>query len=195
MARYSIDGATLDGLADAIRSVTGATVKYTPTEMIEEVRNILNAATFVLVDADGNEYTAAYLDSDYICTAKEDDIRIGTTAITANGFVTGTKEIPNYIAEKGHVIVPPGQPVNIPVSASMCDYTLLQALICDYNTSVNDSVVTDKIVINNTVYSARSNIALSNVDVDVEQHLIKLGLTNDKETPIVVRYVLIKDGV
>lgn len=195
MPRYSIDGATLDGLADAIRSVTGATVKYTPTEMIEEVRNILNAATFILVDADGNEYTAAYLDSDYVCTAKEDDIRIGTTAITADGFTTGTKEISNYRAEEGCVTINSGRAMDIPVFSDMCQYTVLQAVVCGYNTNVDDSVAAEKVVIDGTVYNVGSTEVLSTVEVDPELQAIKLGITNDNETPIVIRYMIIKEDV
>lgn len=195
MPRYSIDGATLDGLADAIRSVTGATVKYTPTEMINEVRNILNAATFVLVDADGNEYTAAYLDSDYLCTAKEDDIRIGTTAITADGFTTGTKEIPNYRAEEGCELIGPGEPLNIYLFSDMCEYTTLQAIVCVYNTTLLNSVSAKKVVINDKVYNVDTTTALENVTVDSAEQSIVLGMTNDLENSVVIRYMIIKEDI
>lgn len=193
MPRYSIDGETLDGLADAIRSVTGATVKYTPTEMIEEVRNILNAATFVLVDADGNEYTAAYLDSDYLCTAKEDDIRIGTTAITADGFTTGTKEIPNYRAVEGCEMIEPGEPLNIYLFSDMCEYTTLQSIVCEYNTTLNNSVSAAKVIIKDAVYSVGTTTALATVTVESTTQTIVLGITNDSEKSVVIRYMIIKE--
>jgi hypothetical protein len=61
--------------------------------MIDEVRNILDAATFILVDKDGNEYPAVYVESDAVITATANDIRKGCTAVTAEGVVVGTLEV------------------------------------------------------------------------------------------------------
>lgn len=193
MAKYIIDSETLDGLADAIRSVTGSARRYTPEEMIEEVKDILNATTFVLVDKDGNEYPAVYVDSDVLITATPNDIRKGITAITSEGVVTGEKEIPNYRAVEGGMLVEVGETMEIPVFSDMCEYTTLQGIICAYNTDMYDSVSAEKIVIDGSVYNVGSIQVVSEVEIDSAAQIIKLGLTNEADTDVVIRYMIIKE--
>lgn len=195
MAKYVIDSATLEGLGDSIRSITGSTKRFTPEEMIEEVSNILNAATFILVDKDGNEYPASFLNSAPVFTATANDIRKGTTAITAEGVTVGTKEIPNYRAEEGIETIKAGGKLDIPLYSDICQYTELQVIICRYNTSTKDSVAAEKVAINNKVYDVGSTVALANVSVDSDKQTIKLGLTNNSKSSLVVRYMIIKEDV
>jgi hypothetical protein len=192
MAKYIIDSATLDGLGDAIRSVTGSTKKYTPEEMIAEVKDILNATTFILVDKDGNEYPAVYVDSDTVITATPNDIRKGTTAITAEGVIEGTKEIPNYRAVEGCVYIDGGERMIISLYSDMCEYTTLQAIICEYNTDSDDSVSAQKVVIKDKVYDVGSTSELTTVTVIPTEHSIDLGIDND-DTPKIIRYMIIKE--
>lgn len=193
MEKYVIDGATLEGLGDSIRSVTGSTKKFTPDEMIEEVKNILDATTFILVDTDGNEYPAVYVDSDTVCTATANDIRKGSVAITPEGVIEGTKEIPNYRAVEGHEFVKAGQSMNIFLYSDMCQYTVLQAIVCRYNANINDSVSSEKVVMDGLVYNVGSTKVLSTVTVDSDTQTIKLGINNDSESPVIVRYMIIKE--
>lgn len=195
MEKYVIDGATLEGLGDSIRSVTGSTKKFTPDEMIEEVKNILNATTFILVDTDGNEYPAVYVDSDTVCTATANDIRKGSVAITPEGVIEGTKEIPNYRAEEGITFVDPKSTLDIAVFSDMCEYTVLQAIICAYNTTVDDSVSAEKVVIDDAVYNVNSTTVLTKVSIDPEAQTIKLGITNNDEKVLIIRYMIIKEDV
>lgn len=195
MEKYVIDGATLKGLGDSIRSVTGSTKKFTPDEMIEEVKNILNATTFILVDTDGNEYPAVYVDSDTVCTATANDIRKGSVAITPEGVIEGTKEIPNYRAEEGITFVDPKSTLDIAVFSDMCEYTVLQAIICAYNTTVDDSVSAEKVVIDDAVYNVNSTTVLTKVSIDPEAQTIKLGITNNDEKVLIIRYMIIKEDV
>lgn len=193
MAKYVIDSSTLEGLGDAIRSVTGTDRKYTPEEMIEEVKDILNSTTFILVDVDGNEYMAAYVDSDTVVTATANDIRKGTTAITSEGVIVGEKEIPAYRAEEGVRVIRPTGQLSIPVYSDMCEYTHLQVIVCRYNNSVDDSVSSEKVVIDSNVYDTGSTSALSGVTVDADAQTINLGLINDSNSSVVIRYVIIKE--
>lgn len=195
MAKYVIDSATLEGLGDSIRSITGSTKRFTPEEMIEEVSNILNAVTFILVDKDGNEYPASFLNSAPVFTATANDIRKGMTAITAEGITEGTKEIPNYRAQEGFVTVKSGSPLAIALFSDMCEYTTLQAIICEHNTSIDNSMAAKKVVINDNVYNVNSTEAISNVTVDISAQTIKLGLTNDDKKRVVIRYMIIKEDV
>jgi hypothetical protein len=193
MEKYVIDGATLEGLGDSIRSVTGSTKKFTPDEMIEEVKNILDATTFILVDTDGNEYPAVYVDSDTVCTATANDIRKGSVAITPEGVIEGTKEIPTYRAVEGYEVVKSGRNVDIFLCSDMCQYTVLQAIVCRYGTGMKDSVSSEKVVIDGLVYNVGSTEVLSTVAVDVDTQTIKLGINNDSESPVIVRYMIIKE--
>lgn len=193
MAKYIIDSDTLDGLADAIRSVTGTTRKFTPEEMIEEVKDILNATTFVLVDKDGNEYPAVYVDSDVLITATPNDIRKGTTAITAEGVVVGEKEIPNYRAVEGNVAIRSGRTMDVPLFSDMCEYTAIQVIVCDFNTNIDDSVAARKIAVDDNVYNVASTEILSTITVDPTLQTIKLGLANDSDKTAVIRYMIIKE--
>lgn len=188
MAKYIIDSETLDGLADAIRSVTGTTRKFTPDEMIEEVKDVLNATTFVLVDKDGNEYPAVYVDSDVMITATPNDIRKGTTAITSEGVITGEKEIPSYYTTEGYWLIPAGSKFAIPFKNDDYNFTKLQAILCPFTNSIENSVSTDKVSIDGKVYSVNSTEVLSVVSVNSEKREIDLGIVNDSTSRYLVRY-------
>ena len=191
MAKYIIDSETLDGLGNAIRSVNGSSDKYTPDEMIDEVTNLLNAATFILVDKDGNEYSAAYLDSDYACTATANDIRKGTTAITATGMTEGTKEIPSYVTNEGVRAIPNGNALVIPLPDY--DYMKLQAIVCQFNTNLVDSVSAEKVVIEGKVYPVKSTEVESSVYKDGVNGRVDLGITNDTGGMYLIRYFSYKE--
>jgi hypothetical protein len=193
MAKYVIDGATLEGLGDSIRSVTGSTKKFTPDEMIEEVKNILDATTFILVDQDGNEYPAVYVDSDTVCTATANDIRKGSVAITPEGVIEGTKEIPAYHTTEGYTLVTSGKKFSIPVRNGRYDYTKLQALLCSYNTSPSSSVSTDRVVIGDNVYAVNSIESISNVTINNEKQSIDLNIINDSNIIYIIRYFMYKE--
>lgn len=193
MAKYIIDSNTLEGLGDSIRSITGSTKRFTPEEMIDEVTNILNAATFILVDKDGNEYPATFLESAPVFTATANDIRKGVTAITAEGLTVGTKEIPTYRAVEGYSVIKSGNSMNISLFSDMCEYTTLQAIVCGYNTNFRDSVSAEKVVIDNNVYEVGSTVSLASVTVDAGSQTIKLGITNDNASNSIIRYMIIKE--
>lgn len=190
---YSITKDTLDGLGDSIRSVTGSSKKFTPAEMIDEVKSILDAATFVLVDKDGNEYPAVYVDSDVVFTATANDIRKGYTAVTAEGVIEGTKEIPNYRAEEGCATIKPDKSMVIPLFSDMCHYTTLQAVICELNGTPDNSVSANRVVIKDKVYNVNSSEPLATVVVDSATQSINLGLTNDQPRSMVIRFMIIKE--
>lgn len=191
MAKYVIDSETLEGLGDAIRSVTGSTKKFTPEEMIEEVKDILNATTFILVDKDGNEYPAVYVDSDTVITATPNDIRKGTTAITAEGVIEGEKEIPAYYTNEGCKLIPSGSAFRLYVTEY--GYTKLQAIICPFNTSVDASVRAEKVVIENAVYPVQSTEAESDLTIDESTNIIDFGIVNISEQPCLIRYFSYKE--
>lgn len=195
MGKYVIDGEILKGLADALRKVTGETRSYTPSEMIDAVTNIMETGTYILVDENGTEVPAVFVDNETVFTATANDIRIGTTAVTEAGVTVGEKEIPTYRATEGHVMIEPGQYIEIRMFSDMCQYTTMQGVLCAYNTTVDDSLSVEKVAMNDAVYAVRSTAVLANVDVDVNTQTIKLGMTNDDTYPLIVRFMIIKEDL
>lgn len=193
MAKMIIESSTLQGLADALRSVTGETRTYTPTEMIEAVTTIMETGTYILVDEAGNEIPAVFVDNTQVFTATANDIRIGTTAVTDSGVTEGTKEIPAYITTEGIVAVPVGSSFIIPMHSDKCAYTKLQALLCKFNSSLSDSVETDRVSIDGKVYNTQSAEAIATVTVDIDAQTINLGIVNTGDDPYVLRYFTYKE--
>lgn len=193
MPKYLIEGSTLEGLANAIRTVAGTDRTYTPTEMIEAVTTILENGAYILVDENGTEIPAVFVSNDEVFTATANDIRIGKTAVTEDGVTEGTKEIPSYITTEGCSAVPAGSSFVIPLNSHKCEYTKLQALICKFNASMAESVETDKVSVNSNVYAVNSTDVLSTVTVDTDKRTINLGITNNSDTPYVIRYFTYKE--
>lgn len=193
MAKYIIDSETLQGLANALRKVTGETRTYTPTEMIDAVSTVLEKGVYILVDENGVEIPAVFVDNETKFTATANDIRIGTTAVTESGVTEGIKEIPNYRAEEGIEFVPPGSQLIISKFSDMCEYTAFQAIVCEYNTSIANSVLSKKVVIDDTVYNVDSSTAMTKVTVDSVNQTIDLGVPNDTAKTLLIRYMIIKE--
>ena len=194
MAKYAIDESTLKNLANAIRKVNGETKSYTPTEMIEAVTNIMESATYILVDEAGNEVPAVYVDSEMVFTATPNDIREGTTAVTNDGVTVGEKFIPPYYTSAGYRIIPNGSEFTLPLSIrDAYDYTALQCIICDYNTSLSNSVAATSVAIDDRVYPSNSTESISEVVKDSTAKTVKLGIINDTGKPCIIRYFTYKE--
>lgn len=149
--------------------------------------------TYILVDEDGNEVPAVLVDRETVFTATANDIRKGAVAATGDGVTVGTKEIPAYITAEGAVVIPVGSVFAIPMVADKCEYTKLQALICDFNTSFSDSVATTKVSINNSVYNVNSTEVLSSVTSNTDNGVIDLGISNDGSNICILRYFTYKE--
>lgn len=191
MAKYIIESDTLQGLADAIREVSGTTRSYTPTEMIEAVTTILENGAYVLVDDNGNEIPAVFVNNDEAFTATANDIRIGTTAVTEDGVTEGTKEIPSYHTTEGSKVIPVGSSFVLPMKNY--DYTKMQAIFCLFNTSLTDSVSAEKVAINDNVYPVQSTEAEATITKDAEGATVNFGITNTGAVPCLIRYFAYKE--
>lgn len=187
MAKYVIEETTLQNLANAIRNVNGETKRYTPEEMIKAVTNIMDSITYILVDENGNEIPAVYVDSEMVLTATANDIRIGTTAVTDNGVEEGTKDIPAYYVTEGYRLITKGSAFETR-SFDKYDFTKLQVIICPWTGSLSTSVAADKVVIGESVYSVNSTVALATVVRDNNTQKINLGITNDSDSLYVMHY-------
>lgn len=148
---------------------------------------------YILQDQAGVRVAAVVTDKTVTVDATENDIRAGKTAATEKGVTEGTKEIPSYQTTEGKVRIAPGRTLSIPMFTDKCHYTRLQALVCDYNTNSNDSVATVMVVIGDNVYEVRSTDVKSTVTVDSDSQTIHLGITNDSENYLVIRYFTYKE--
>lgn len=147
--------------------------------------------TYILVDEEGNEVPAVVVSQEVVFDAVENDIRIGKVAATANGVTTGTKEIPAYVTAEGFKLITANSPFMLP--HTYYDYTKLQAMFCVFNTSLTDSVSTDKVVINDTVYAVSSTEAVAAVVKDDINARIDFGVNNDSESRYLIRYFMFKE--
>lgn len=193
MAKYIIEDTTLRDLADALRKVTGETRSYTPSEMIEAVTTIMETGTYILVDEEGNEVPAVFVENDTVFTATANDIRRGMTAVTDAGVTEGTKEIPAYHTQDGYKRIAPGGELSIPMYSDQCQYTRFQAVVCSYNGTIMNSVAAEMVAIEGKLYIVRSVDAIASVTVDVENEAIVLGVTNDSDDYLVIRYFTYKE--
>ena len=151
--------------------------------------------TYILVDEKGNEYPATFVDNETEFDATANDIRLGKVAATGVGVVTGEKDIPAYHTTEGIAEVSSGETIEILMFSDKCNYTKLQALICAFNTTLNDSVATEKVAFNNKVYAVNSTESIADITVDTIMQSISFGITNDSENPIVVRFMTYKEEV
>lgn len=160
---------------------------------IEQYGYELVPETYILVDEDGNEVPAVLVAEQVDLSATANDIRQGTTAVTAEGVTTGEKDIPAYHTTEGKIDIPPGEAVEIRMYSDKCEYTKLQALICKFGNSLQDSVATVKVSIDGKVYEVNSSDPIASVTVDTDKQTINLGMHNESDAPLVVRYFTYKE--
>lgn len=151
--------------------------------------------TFILTDESGNEYTGVVTDKEVIFTAHADtDIREGTVAATDEGVVVGSAIIPNYETYTGTKLIRANGDFKITLTLhDLYDYTQLQCLICLYNSSMNNSVATERVVIGSSVYDVNSTIVAAPVTKDSNDKSINFNLTNTSDNRYVIRYFTYKE--
>lgn len=185
----------IKAIADAIRERTGITAKMSLDEMAETISYMDvgsdDTQTYILVDENGVEYPAVLVDDPVVLTATRNDVRLGTTAVTEEGVITGEKEIPPYYATSGTKAITNGSEFVITVRDY--DYTKLQVILCPFNSSITKSVSAEKVVIDDVLYPVRSNTIEANVVVNHDLKRIELGITNNSGSPYVIRYFNIKE--
>lgn len=152
--------------------------------------------TYILVDEAGNQVSAVLVDEKTVFTATANDIREGMVAATDSGVTVGTKEIPSYHTTEGVELVPAGSDFTFSIPESdRYDYTKLQAILCPVTSTIEDAVAADKVSIDNHVYAVGSTESLATVTVNHSSKSIVLGITNNSDTPFVIRYFTYKEEV
>ena len=151
--------------------------------------------TFIIEDENGSQFTGVVTDKEVIFTANAaTDIREGTIAATDEGIVTGTKRIPSYETTQEAWLVFPGESFSVPLDTyDKYNYTKFQCVITKFETSVEDSVFTDRVSLNNCVYAVNSTEVLSNITKNSDTKSIDLNIINDTENTYVVQYFTYKE--
>jgi hypothetical protein len=194
MANVLIDENTLKAIADAIRSVNGETSAYFPVEMVDAINKILDSATYILVDENGNEAVGVIVENEVVFDATANDIRQGKVAATSEGVTVGSKVIPSYNTVEGVKYVSPGGKFTItPSRRELYDYTKFQGIVCLYHTSLANSVASEKVAINNNVYDVKSTTPIAQIVKNDSTHSISLEITNTYDVPCVLRYFTYKE--
>lgn len=139
------------------------------------------------------EYLLDDTRSPLTATAKQ-DLRLGTVAFTNEGIVKGEKNFPSYETSKGATLIMPGRELKIYLSTDdKYDYTSLQAIICLFNTTYEDSVAAEKVVIEDGVYQVSSIDKKSDVIKDDIEKSINFCDLNDFDVPLLIRYYTYKE--
>ena len=161
------------------------------------VGGALNAKTFMLeVNGGETEIAATVVGEETVFDATPNDVRTGKKFATSSGVEVGTKDIPAYRTAQGAVIIKPNENFSIVLEGySQYDYTKLQCLISKFNTSVDDSVAVDKVVIGDNVYAVNSTIPLASVTKDAATKSIKLNIKNESSVDYVLRYFTYREEV
>ena len=161
------------------------------------VGGALNAKTFMLeVNGGKTEIAATVVGEETVFDATPNDVRTGKKFATSSGVEVGTKDIPAYRTAQGAVIIKPNEKFSIVLEGySQYDYTKLQCLISKFNTSVDDSVAVDKVVIGDNVYAVNSTIPLAAVTKDAATKSIKLNIKNESSVDYVLRYFTYREEV
>lgn len=150
--------------------------------------------SYVLETEDGAQLIGVLVGEETVFDAIDDDVREGKIYASEMGISTGTKVIPGYLANEGAKKIRSGRKFAITLGLfDQYDYTLLQCIICRYNTNLTDSVAAEKVVLNDAVYNVLSIDPISSVVKDHESLTIDLGITNDTDETLVLKYFTYKE--
>lgn len=186
--------ASKQNLADKLVEKGEEVSLNTPFDELTQKAGDYVPKTYVLVDQNGREVVATYVDEETIFDATENDVREGKVFANETGVVTGTKVIPVYNVSEGYAICPVGSKMSIPLPIlDKYDFTRLQIVVCRFNTSLSNSVYSDTIVLNDSVYRVESTDKLSTVVKNSETKSIDLGLVNSDTVPLILRYFTYKE--
>ena len=154
------------------------------------VGGALNAKTYELQYNGGTTpIMAVVVDEEKVFDATANDVRTGKKFATNSGVVVGTKDIPAYRTIQGISVVAPNENFSILLKKyTQYDYTKLQCLISKFNTTFDDSVAVDRVVIGDKVFAVNSTTPLSSVTKDAATQSIKLNITNNTSDTFLLRY-------
>lgn len=145
--------------------------------------------SFVIVDENGNEFTAVTTEEVTVFDATPMDVRVDKIFASENGVQVGMKIIPNYHTRYGHKVALSGTELSI--SVPEFNYSNLFVTITTYNSSIYDSFSTTYVAIDGGMYEVGNTTKISDITIDTINKKIKLGITTTEKS--VVRYLVTKE--
>ena len=158
--------------------------------------SMLTPKSMILIDENGVEMVGVVVGEETVLTATDNDVREGSVYAGDTGVSTGTKVIPLYHTCQGFKIVTSGDMLTIPnnmPTVNSYDYTKLQAIVCTFNTNVADSVSAEKVSIDDAVYNVQSTEPISSVIKNHDAKIVEMGITNDTDTMMIIRFFMYKE--
>lgn len=146
--------------------------------------------TYILTDENGTEMaTGVVVGEKTVFTATDNDVRQGLVYAGDEGVSTGTKDIPIYRTAQGLVIINPNENFSILLDKyEQYNYTKLQCIISKFNTTLENSVAVDRVVIDDSVFATGSTTVLASVTKNQITKSIDLNITNNTSNKYVLRY-------
>lgn len=146
--------------------------------------------TYILTDENGTEMaTGVVVGEKTVFTATDNDVRQGLVYAGDEGVSTGTKDIPIYRTVQGLVIINPNENFSILLDKyEQYNYTKLQCMISKFNTTLENSVAVDRVVIDDSVFATGSTTVLASVTKNQITKSIDLNITNNTSNKYVLRY-------
>lgn len=150
--------------------------------------------TFILEDESGTEITGVIVGQEVMFDATDNDVREGKKYASDCGVSIGTKMIPSYVTSHGTKKIAVGGKLSLRLTVfDAYDYTVFHGIICTWNTSLSNSVAAEKISVLDKVYPVNSTEAIANIERDYDSKSIILGITNNSDSPLVIRYITYKE--
>lgn len=144
--------------------------------------------TLILTDESGNEVVGVVTENVQAFSATPADVRINKTFVSDNGIETGENTI-TYRTEQGFQLIRPGQDFVIQLKEyNQYNYTGLQCMIAPFNTSSNDSVAVDMVVLRNGVFKVNSTEQVASVTKDDIAKSINFNINNTSDNFYCIYY-------
>lgn len=145
--------------------------------------------TYILVTEDGTEFPAVMVEDLTMFDATPNDIREGKLAVTDTGVTVGTKNIPAYRTHQGVQVITAGSEFKLKLANyNAYDYTNLQVVICEMNTTLNNSTAVVQSVINDYLYAVLSTEPITKLVKNDVDKTIYFGISNGTDKPCIIRY-------
>lgn len=150
--------------------------------------------TLILEDPSGLEITGVVTENERVFNATPNDVRTGCVCVTGDGIITGTKDIPAYRTQRGHRVIKNNSNFIISLPEyDAYDYTQLQCIIAPFNTNIENSVLVDKVVLNDNVFAIGSVESVSSVTKNIETKSIDFGITNTSGKDYIIYFITYKE--
>lgn len=149
--------------------------------------------TYVVVDENGNEFTAVTVENVTVFDATPADVKIGKTFASENGILEG-EDTKTYRTTQSYRLVLSGESFSIDLEPyDKYDYTKFQCIIAKYNTSAEDSVSTDRISLYDGVYEVNSTDKLSDITKNSDTKSVDLNITNNTDDTYIIHFFTYKE--